>query len=670
MPRAPDRRRLLAAAALAVCGAAPRRRRPGRRAPPGRRHRRRGVARLRRRRPDRGLGRAARDRRAALRVARRARAASGRAGERGRDADLGRSGARRPEADRREALTRGRPDRSRLRLHADAQRLCGRARLARPCAARARPRRRRRLSRPRRISGRRFDAPARQPTSSALGAGRRAVPRIPGYDGTGVTIALLDTGIDATHPYLRGRVLEGIDIVDPEGRAAARPHPHDPALVERHGTQTAGLLVGSGGPAGLRGCGARLDPAADQGRGVAAERGGRLRGLRPYRPVARRPRAGGRSRRRREHARRGAGRARRGRGALRSLRRRSAGAGGRRALPGSTRSSSRRRATTATRGPTTAASPGREAHPPPSQSARSTRVGARRPTRMVVRAGLHVLLDQELPLAGAVAPEQELTLPLVRPAARSRAPASAPSRWGASSTRAATASSPGRPRSSSAPRRRPRPGAGLRSRARRPSSSTERCRPARSGWTSASTCRSSALPAAVAREARRLIARGAEVTVSLGAPGWSDNPDGRRVALFSSHGLAFGGGVKPEVTAPGVELVTADIGRNEDKSARYGTISGTSAAAALAAGTAAVLAQARPALDAHGAEGRPRRRSRSDRRRVRRRAGRGHDRRGRRRRRRGRGGTGDDRLRCGRPGRLAGDPARDDRERVARAARG
>ena len=100
-----------------------------------------------------------------------------------------------------------------------------------------------------------------------------------------------------------------------------------------------------------------------------------------------------------------------------------------------------------------------------------------------------------------------------------------------------------------------------------------------------------------------MIARGAEVTVSLGAPGWADNPDGRRVALFSSHGLAFGGGVKPEVTAPGVELVTADIGRNEDKSARYGTISGTSAAAALAAGTAAVLAQARPALDAHGLKG-------------------------------------------------------------------
>ncbi len=111
------------------------------------------------------------------------------------------------------------------------------------------------------------------------------------------------------------------------------------------------------------------------------------------------------------------------------------------------------------------------------------------------------------------------------------------------------------------------------------------------------------LPSTVAREARRTIARGAEVTVSLGAPGWSDNPDGRRVALFSSHGLAFGGGVKPEVIAPGVELITSDVGRNEDQSARYSTISGSSAAAALAAGMAAVLVQARPGLDAHALKG-------------------------------------------------------------------
>jgi hypothetical protein len=93
------------------------------------------------------------------------------------------------------------------------------------------------------------------------------------------------------------------------------------------------------------------------------------------------------------------------------------------------------------------------------------------------------------------------------------------------------------------------------------------------------------------------------VSVSLGAPGWRANERLTRVAPFSSHGLAFGGGVKPEVAIAGVELVTADPGRNADHSARYGTISGTSASAALAGGAAAVLAQIRPGLDAAALKG-------------------------------------------------------------------
>src|SRR5207302_1401563 len=71
-----------------------------------------------------------------------------------------------------------------------------------------------------------------------------------------------------------------------------------------------------------------------------------------------------------------------------------------------------------------------------------------------------------------------------------------------------------------------------------------------------------------------------------------------RVARFSSTGLAFDGRVKPEVVAPGVALETAEAGANPDGSARYGTVNGTSVAAALVAGAAALLAQARPYLDA------------------------------------------------------------------------
>jgi hypothetical protein len=49
--------------------------------------------------------------------------------------------------------------------------------------------------------------------------------------------------------------------------------------------------------------------------------------------------------------------------------------------------------------------------------------------------------------------------------------------------------------------------------------------------------------------------------------------------------------------------VTADPGRNADRTARYATISGTSAATALAGGAAAALAQARPGLDATALKG-------------------------------------------------------------------
>jgi hypothetical protein len=111
------------------------------------------------------------------------------------------------------------------------------------------------------------------------------------------------------------------------------------------------------------------------------------------------------------------------------------------------------------------------------------------------------------------------------------------------------------------------------------------------------------LPRSVAASVRSALARGEDVRVSLGAPGWRENEGQARIAPFSSHGLAFGGDIKPEVAIAGVELVTADPGRNADRTARYGTISGSSAAAALAGGAAAVLAQIRPALDAAALKG-------------------------------------------------------------------
>src|SRR5436309_6949496 len=55
----------------------------------------------------------------------------------------------------------------------------------------------------------------------AVGAGQTPSLRLPGYDGRGVTIALLDTGVDSAQPYLRGRILPGLNVVDDRPGAPA-----------------------------------------------------------------------------------------------------------------------------------------------------------------------------------------------------------------------------------------------------------------------------------------------------------------------------------------------------------------------------------------------------------------------------------------------------------------
>ena len=91
---------------------------------------------------------------------------------------------------------------------------------------------------------------------------------------------------------------------------------------------------------------------------------------------------------------------------------------------------------------------------------------------------------------------------------------------------------------------------------------------------------------------------GERVTVAVGAARPVGNGSSGRVAPFSSGGLAFDGGVRPDLVAPGVGLGTDDARLHRRGRALHATATGTSAAAAVTAGAAALVAQARPELDA------------------------------------------------------------------------
>ncbi|MGH3038837.1 MAG: S8 family serine peptidase, partial [Gaiellaceae bacterium] len=109
--------------------------------------------------------------------------------------------------------------------------------------------------------------PAAPKAETAVGGtfrpeGGSAQVSLPGFSGNGVTIALLDTGVDRGHPYLEGRVSRGFDLVGGDRTSAAEAKPGDPTLVEAHGTRMAGLLVGDDAASDFQGVapGARVLP--------------------------------------------------------------------------------------------------------------------------------------------------------------------------------------------------------------------------------------------------------------------------------------------------------------------------------------------------------------------------------------------------------------------------
>ena len=105
-----------------------------------------------------------------------------------------------------------------------------------------------------------------------------------------------------------------------------------------------------------------------------------------------------------------------------------------------------------------------------------------------------------------------------------------------------------------------------------------------------------AIPARTGREAVRALVRGSALSVSIAGEQLVRNRAEGTVAAFSSRGLAYAGGVQPELVAAGVGLATADAGRRPRGRPRSATVTGTSAAAAVTAGAAALLVEARPQL--------------------------------------------------------------------------
>jgi hypothetical protein len=426
------------------------------------------------------------------------------------------------------------------------------------------------------------------------GMGETADPAVPivrapaAYRGAGVTVALLDTAVDPATPYLHGRVSAGFDILD--GGAAAR-YDQRPggARLETHGTATAGLVAGfgrPGGPAGvapdvtvlpIRVAGwqrdaagrwsihgrtdqviAGLERAVDPDRSGDAHDAARVTLIPLSEPFSAFP----------DNA---LSRAVSGAVALDSLVVVPAGNDG----PG---------------GPGFGSIGGPGGAPDALTAGAADVRGTAARISASFRAGLRVLLHSPLELLTAAGPKAgasyEVVLvrdrrDLIGPKGRSRvAGRAALLRAGATPRQAAIrAAEAGAAVVVLAGDDLPAGALGLDPALKVPVVSAP-----------------ATLPDLVTSHA----ADGVATTLSVGEPTKEGSAGTVALAAFSSWGQAFGGHVKPDVVAPGVALPTAMPGADKDGFSRFVTVSGTSVASAVVAGTAARLAQSRPELDATG----------------------------------------------------------------------
>jgi hypothetical protein len=429
---------------------------------------------------------------------------------------------------------------------------------------------------------------------------------LPGYGGRGVTIALLDTGVDRFHPALHGRVREGFDVVANDESALAEANPARPAELERHGTQLAGILVGAGGPGRPDGIAPRasllpirvggwqpdaaggysvyartdqliagLERAVDPNRDGDAQDAARVAVVGVAEPFAAFPDSP-------------SARAVAGALALDTLVVVPAGNDG----PAGPRY-------------------GRVSGPGGAAAALTVGAADLRPqtrsVRVTVRAGLEVEFAGTVSLAGPDAPAETLSLPLAAPRPPREVPPGAAQPtvrvedffdvrgFSLVAGRAALVPAGEAPEEAAAAAVRAGAAAVVLHGARLPSEAL--------ALPTSEPVPVVSVPTDAANRAMDALRSGASASIAIGGTEADANRDEASVAVFSSRGLAFDGRVKPDVIAPGVSLLAAEPGENEDGTARYGIVSGSSAAAALVGGAAALLAQARTGLNALALKG-------------------------------------------------------------------